>query len=236
MLPVMVSLKASSQWGLGLAAAAAAVVLVGCGTGQSAAQPGPAPAPADPPSAGAATSVIFPTGEGTLTLPDGAQAPAAVTYNPDLAPPGARVAVAVDTTAEATTVSLNVDGLLPNRAYAAHLHARPCGLTGADAGPHYQHVVDPAATPDKPSVDPQFANMKNEIWLDFATDSSGHDNVQTEVPFTFGQQHAGPMITGDRLPSSVVIHEGPRTSTEAGKAGIAGARIACMLIAMPPPS
>ena len=157
-----------------------------------------------------------------------------MTYNPDLAPPGARVAVAVDTTAEATTVSLNVDGLLPNRAYAAHLHARPCGLTGADAGPHYQHVVDPAATPDKPSVDPQFANMKNEIWLDFATDSSGHDNVQTAVPFTFGQRHAGPMITGDRLPSSVVIHEGPRTATEAGKAGIAGARIACMLIASAP--
>jgi Cu-Zn family superoxide dismutase len=119
-----------------------------------------------------------------------------------------------------TTVALSVDSLLADRGYAAHIHSEPCGVSGADAGPHYQHVVDPAATPDKPSVDPQFANPTNELWLDLVTDSSGRGSFQAQVPFGFGA----------RPPGSVVIHEAAPTATDPGEAGTAGARLACMSI------
>ena len=72
-----------------------------------------------------------------------------------------------------TSVALTVAGLLPNRGYAAHLHTRPCGPTGADAGPHFQNRVDPAATPEQPSTDPAYANPQNEFWLDVRTDAAG---------------------------------------------------------------
>jgi Cu-Zn family superoxide dismutase len=154
--------------------------------------------------------------EGLLAPPDKAQG--AFTYNPAVAPEGARLAVQVRKSDGSTEVQLDVSGLLPNRGYAAHVHERPCGPTGAAAGPHYQHQVDPAATPDKPSSDPAYANPQNEIWLDLRTDASGNSQVRSEVPFVFG----------DRAPASVIIHEAEATATEPGKAGTAGARVACL--------
>jgi Cu-Zn family superoxide dismutase len=154
--------------------------------------------------------------EGVLAPPDKAQG--AFTYDPALAPEGARLSVEARESDGSTEVQLEVSGLLPNRGYAAHVHERPCGPTGAAAGPHYQHEVDPAATPDKPSSDPAFANPQNEIWLDLRTDASGNSEVRSEVPFVFS----------DRAPASVVIHEAEATATEPGKAGTAGARVACL--------
>ena len=78
--------------------------------------------------------------------------------------------------------------------------------------------MDPAATPQQASVDPAFANPRNEIWLDLRTDAAGSGSVDAEVPFVFG----------DRAPASVIIHEAEQTATEAGKAGSAGARVACL--------
>jgi len=85
--------------------------------------------------------------------------------------------------------------LLPNRGYAAHAHVNACGATGAAAGPHFQHHIDPAATPQQPSSDPVYANPSNEIWLDLRTNSVGAGTSRTTVPFTFT----------DRSPGSVVI-------------------------------
>jgi superoxide dismutase, Cu-Zn family len=153
---------------------------------------------------------------GTLAPPE--QARDAVTYDPALAPVGARISVEAGESEGATQVRLEVDGLLPNRGYAAHAHARPCGSTGAAAGPHFQNEVDPAATPEQPSTDPAYANPRNEIWLDLRTDDAGHGEASTEVPFVFG----------DRAPASVVIHEAEATATEPGVAGTAGGRVACL--------
>lgn len=141
----------------------------------------------------------------------------AFTYDQEAAPPGAELELEVVEGDGTTTVRLSADLLQPNRGYAAHAHTDPCGRNGTDAGPHYQHEIDPAATPERPSVDPAYANPRNEIWLELVTDGRGNAVAETTVPFVFG----------DRVPSSIVLHEQPKTATEQGRAGSAGGRIAC---------
>ncbi|WP_245818649.1 superoxide dismutase family protein [Haloechinothrix alba] len=137
----------------------------------------------------------------------------AYTYDTELAPEGAELGVEVDE-GDTTSVTLSVRGLVPDRAYAAHAHSEPCGADGSDAGPHFQHEVDP----NQPSTDPDYANPDNEIWLDFATDGAGDAEVTAEVPFGFAE----------RAPASVVVHAEAETATEEGEAGAAGDRLACL--------
>jgi Cu-Zn family superoxide dismutase len=158
------------------------------------------------------------TADGILTAPD--QASNAFTYNPALAPVGAQIAVTLTPSDGSTTATFEASGLLPNRGYAVHLHAKACGPTGDAAGPHFQHNIDPAATPEEPSTNPEYANPANEIWLDVRTDATGSGMSSTKVPFVFT----------DRVPASVVVHEEMTTATEPGKAGKAGARVACFTL------
>jgi Cu-Zn family superoxide dismutase len=158
------------------------------------------------------------TAEGSLA-PAG-RGSGAVTYNPDVAPEGAHVTVTITDEDRGTVVALDVEGLLPDRGYAAHAHVKPCGATGADAGPHFQNTLDPAAGPDRPSTDPAYANPENEVWLDLHTDADGNGHAETEVPFTFST----------RSPRSVVVHEAESTATHAGHAGTAGPRAACLTL------
>jgi Cu-Zn family superoxide dismutase len=160
-------------------------------------------------------------GSGTFSLPDPASK--AITYNPALVPVDAAMLASMGPSGadySRTVATLTVAGLLPNRGYAVHAHTKPCGITGADAGPHYQNHLDPAATPQKPSTDPFYANPRNEIWLDVRTDAAGEGTSRTTVPFTFT----------DRMPGSIVIHEAMGTATAPGQAGQAGARIACLTL------
>jgi Cu-Zn family superoxide dismutase len=145
----------------------------------------------------------------------------AVTYDPAVVPTGAQMSVNLSQAADGTVVALEVDGLLANRGYAAHAHVNPCGATGADAGPHFQHAVDPAAGPDHPSVDPAYANADNEVWLDLQTDANGDGRAEADLPFTFA---------GNRSPRSVVVHAAEATATHAGHAGTAGDRAACITL------
>ena len=153
---------------------------------------------------------------GVLAPADRAQD--AFTYDPALAPEGARLSVEARELDSSTEVRLEVTGLVPDRGYAAHAHTRACGPTGADAGPHYQNEMDPAATPEHPSTDPAFANPRNEVWLDLRTDGDGNAVTTTDVPFVFS----------DRAPGSVVIHQAEVTATGPGHAGSAGGRVACL--------
>ena len=150
---------------------------------------------------------------GTLAPPD--QANGAYTYDQTAAPPGARLTVTSTGTDGGTRVELQAEGLQPNRAYGVHAHVRPCGATGEAAGPHLQHRADPV----QPSVDPAYANRRNEIWLDLRTDGTGSGTATTEVPFSFAE----------RAPASVVVHERP-TATGPGEAGTAGGRVACLTV------
>lgn len=154
------------------------------------------------------------------TLADAAKADNAYTYDPKLAPAGAELAVVVNGAGDATTFEFTVSGLLPNRGYAAHAHLKACGQDGDAAGPHYQHQKDPAAGKDKPSVDADFANPKNEVWLDVTTDAEGNGTSTAEVPFA---------VDGTS-PASVVVHAKAKTPTTDGTAGKAGDRIACLTL------
>ncbi|MGV9293729.1 MULTISPECIES: superoxide dismutase [Amycolatopsis] len=138
----------------------------------------------------------------------------AVTYRPDLVPAGARAHVsALSGSRVGTTTVLVISGLLPQHEYGAHAHVNSCGATGDAAGGHFQHVPDPV----KPSVDPAYANPRNEIWLDFTTDRSGIGHATSIVDWKFGGRRA----------KSVVIHE-THTHTNPGHAGTAGGRLACL--------
>jgi Cu-Zn family superoxide dismutase len=109
---------------------------------------------------------------------------------------------------------------VPRRAYGAHLHTRPCTATPADAGPHYQHSPDPKAAASPPSVDPAYANPRNEIWLDFTADAAGAATVTARQDWTFDEVEP---------PRSMIVHA-ERTRTAAGQAGMAGPRVACLTL------
>ena len=137
-------------------------------------------------------------------------------YSPDV-PSGATARVtAVYNAAGDTIITLHVKGLKPLTDYGAHAHVNPCGVTGAAAGPHWQRQVDPVS----PSVDPAYANPRNEIWLDLTTDEDGNGVAQSKQDWQFPE---------DRRPHSVVLHA-QHTSTSPGTAGTAGARLGCVSV------
>lgn len=143
---------------------------------------------------------------------------AAVTYDAKLVPPGSAAHLTIAAVADSTTVTLRVSGLLPNHDYGAHLHTMPCGAEPAMAGPHYQHQPDPAASASPPSTNPAYANPQNEVWLDFRTNVHGIGHTRSTQPWRF-----------DTPARSMVIHAN-RTQTADGKAGMAGARLACLTL------
>ncbi|HEX8758852.1 MAG TPA: superoxide dismutase family protein [Pseudonocardiaceae bacterium] len=166
-----------------------------------------------------AQTAITLRGQGTLTEPNPEST--AMTYNPELAPPGARMAVTMTPSGTSTNVELTINGFLPNRGYAVHAHENLCSDNPAFAGGHYQNRVDPAASPTKPSTNSEYANPNNEVWLDTRTDAAGSGTTRVTVPFVFT----------DRGPGSIVVHEAEQTATGPGQAGEAGARIACLTLA-----
>jgi Cu-Zn family superoxide dismutase len=211
----------------GLALATVPLVLAACGSAasppasaaQTSLSPTPAPLTSVPLTSGA---MATPSG-----LPGLATAPTvvltrfakygpdaqAVTYDPARVPVDADVAAVLVQTTGQTMTLLAVRGLAPNQHFGAHVHTGACGAKPADAGSHFQHQPDPK----QPSVDPAYANPRNEIWLDFSTDKSGSAHVESAVAWTFG----------DRPHGSIVIHAEP-TSSEPGHAGTAGGRLACV--------
>jgi Cu-Zn family superoxide dismutase len=142
-----------------------------------------------------------------------------VTYDAKTVPVGARISVVEQVGGlvggAATSVRLQVSGLLPNRVYGAHVHTKPCGRTPDASGPHYQDVKDP----NQPSTDPAYANPENEVWLDFRTDAQGRATAESRHDWGFRPGEA----------RSVIIHE-HGTATKPGEAGMAGARLACLTV------
>lgn len=144
----------------------------------------------------------------------------AVTYDPAIVPAGATAELFMMPAADGVSVKLAVTGMLPDRTYGAHLHTKPCTATPAEAGPHYQHMPDPHATASPAPADPAFANPRNEVWLDFTTDKLGTATAGATQTWPFDRA---------RPPRSLIVHAQP-TSTEAGKAGTAGPRVACLTL------
>lgn len=142
--------------------------------------------------------------------------PAGVTYNADRVPIGAKATVTGQPRDGGTEVMLTVSGLKPNQMYGAHVHTKACGAQPGDSGPHYQDKKDPV----QPSVDPAYANASNEVWLDLMTDANGDAHATSTTKWAFRKGEA----------NAVVIHA-EHTHTEAGKAGTAGDRLACVTAA-----
>ncbi|GAA5055832.1 Cu-Zn family superoxide dismutase [Thermocatellispora tengchongensis] len=209
-----------------------ALLAAGCG-GQGpeaadgrAASPAAAPAaapgsPTSPTSPGSPTSPVSPgTPEpGGLRLSGGGpltpykEGNKAVAYDAKLVPQGARAEITVTTTGGETVSELTVSGLVPNRRYGSHLHAKACGPKPDASGPHYQHTHTPG-----PSH--LAANPVNEVWLDFTTDASGAATSTARQPWPLKRGH---------LPKSLVIHADP-TVTSGPSAGSAGDRVACVTL------
>ncbi|GAA0477625.1 superoxide dismutase family protein [Streptomyces stramineus] len=160
---------------------------------------------AGPPSHGVSVEEQF--------APARAGAGGAVTYDLGAVPEGSRVKVVERTDARGTRIELRVSGVEAGRGFGAHVHQKPCGADPEASGPHYQHRVDPV----QPSVDPAYANPRNEAWLDFTTDGRGQGASGTRVAWHF---RAGGAY-------SVVVHE-HLTETGPGHAGMAGERLACV--------
>ncbi|MGI8308872.1 superoxide dismutase family protein [Saccharopolyspora hattusasensis] len=187
----------------------AAALLTGCGGGQA---PAPGQQSPQPPAsqehgqhaAARQTSATFePYKEGAT----------AITYDPAQVPPGSRIDLSSERVNGHTKITVKTEGLQPNRDYGAHVHTKPCGPKGDDAGPHFQEKADPV----KPSVDPAYANPQNEVWLDFHTDAQGNGTAKAEGNWSFDSRQDA---------KSFVIHS-MHTHTEPGKAGTAGDRLAC---------
>jgi len=172
-----------------------------------------APASASPSVTGGAPLATTTTSGTFLPAPAGTRA---ITYDPAVVPPGAKAEVTTEITTQGVRVRLAVTGMVPRRAYGAHLHTMSCTSVPDDAGPHYQHELDPS----KPSVNPVYANPRNEVWLDFTADTTGAATVATRQDWTFEQV---------RPPRSLVVHA-ERTRTATDQAGTAGPRVACLTL------
>ena len=137
-----------------------------------------------------------------------------VDTNPIAAGATARVH-AVLTPSGKTIVTLVVDGFPAATEFGSHMHQKPCGATGADAGGHYQNV---------PGTGPDYGNAANEVWLDFATDASGHGEVTAVVDWQPARDSVHPFGA-----NSVIVH---RDETAPG--GGAGPRLACLTVPFAP--
>lgn len=108
-----------------------------------------------------------------------------------------------------TIVTLVVDGFPAGAAFGAHVHKSACGATDPLAsGGHYQHI-------------PGTVSEHEEVWLDFATDASGHGEVTAVVDWRFVMDAAHPEGA-----NSVVVHR-DRTAHDTGAAG---PRLACLTV------
>jgi Cu-Zn family superoxide dismutase len=144
----------------------------------------------------------------------------AISYDTGVVPVGAVATVTITGGTSGFTVRLAVTGMVPRRSYGAHLHTSPCTATPGQAGPHFQHMPDPKAGPSHPSVDPSYANPRNEVWLDFTADVRGAAVVTRSERWTWGETP----------PKSLIVHSDV-TRTAKGEAGMAGPRVACLTLA-----
>ncbi|OEV02878.1 hypothetical protein AN216_13765 [Streptomyces oceani] len=139
----------------------------------------------------------------------------AVTYDERLVPHGAGVKVTQRADRDGMSVAVRVRGVAADHTFGVHVHTGVCTADPDAAGPHYQNVRDP----EPPSTDPEYANPRNEVWLDFTSDDDGTARSAAWHPWQFRPGEA----------RSVVLHE-RATSSEPGEAGMAGERVACFTV------
>ena len=173
--------------------------------------------PKTPPAPSANAAATDPRGTTEGTFRPWRTAAQAVTYDQAVVPAGATATLTITRTGYGTTVRLTTAGLIPARAYGAHLHTAPCTGVPDKAGPHYQNHPDPVSPT---SGNPVYANPGNEIWLDFTTDPKGAATATAAHGWNFDSA---------RPPRSLILHA-EHTHTTPGEAGKAGPRAACLTL------
>ncbi|WP_326677041.1 superoxide dismutase family protein [Streptomyces sp. NBC_01237] len=123
--------------------------------------------------------------EGRFSPPNAFVPSSAVTYDMELVPAAARIAVEQRSDYFGTRVAARLRGLVPNRVYGMHVHTAPCGADPKAAGPHYQHRASATADPD------------NEVWLDFRTDRHGNGSAWARHGWGFREGGARSVIIHD---------------------------------------
>lgn len=113
-----------------------------------------------------------------------------------------------------TRVTLTVHGLLPRATYGAHAHVSACSVS--QGGGHVQ--LRRAPSPEENTG--EYANPVNEVWLDLTTDEAGDGRAQTEVSW--------PIRPGGALRSVIIHRDHTSTVFDAGLAGTAGPKLACL--------
>jgi superoxide dismutase, Cu-Zn family len=108
-------------------------------------------------------------------------------------------------------VKLTVAGLAPNRDFGSHLHKAECSSMDK-AGGHYQH--EPA--PPMMATNPTYANVTNEMWLDFRTDANGAATQDLTVNWLPRPGEA----------KAIIIHDMKSQTAPAG--GVAGPKLGCL--------
>lgn len=110
----------------------------------------------------------------------------------------------VRTGAGGMKVSLHVRHVdaVTGRVFGAHVHQKPCGPSGADAGGHYVHPGVTGSLEDR------------EVWLDFSVNAAGNGHARAVRAWSLDES----------TPRSVVIH----ALSTAPETGVAGARLACI--------
>jgi Cu-Zn family superoxide dismutase len=108
-----------------------------------------------------------------------------------------------------TEFKLEVMGAMASREFGAHLHVAVCDPPGQGGG-HHQHVARPA---DAGATDPMWANMENEVWMDFTTDAMGKASKTVTASWKLDTARA----------KSVVVH-----AMKTGAGGAAGTKLACV--------
>ncbi|MGW0173218.1 superoxide dismutase family protein [Rhodococcus sp. NPDC003322] len=205
-----------------LIAGASLTAFLAAGCGNNGSTEGPRTVETPPTALETTTAALPPAAPGESGYVFGSPGPGGVednafTYDVAAVPVGSSVDVESTEENGRTTVTLSARGLAANRDFGVHAHTRACGPRPSDSGPHYQNQVDPAATAEKPSTDPAYANPRNEVWLDITTDANGDAQASTTVDWVFRDNEA----------KSVVLHA-HHTMTGPGQAGTAGDRLACV--------
>ncbi|TDC61548.1 superoxide dismutase family protein [Streptomyces hainanensis] len=160
------------------------------------------------PSAAADGDYWLRTGARFAAADDTAEPPRAVSYDPDLVPPGAHLTVTEYVVDGGLTVEVSARGLVPGHTYGAHVHVAPCGADPADAGGHYQNV-------------PGEATAGNEVWIDFTADVDGAGHATSPHDWLFRPGEA----------ASVVLHEHATHED-----GTAGDRTGCLTVPFAAPA
>ena len=164
-------------------------------------------------------------GDGTIAAATPSAPATAITYNPTLAPVGGHMTASLTPSGDSTIADFTVSGLAPNRGFSVIAHVNTCGGVPGGEGPRFQKHIDPAASPGKPSTNPEYANPTNEIWLDVHTDSTGAATSHATVPF----------VLTDRGPGSIVVHDQQQTTaTSSQPAGQTSDRVACLTLTATP--